>query len=328
LYGLVIKTSYFGMSHRQAEVYGLPTPNPVVEGYTRAQSGMSPGRAVCALRLCLEDLQAQEGPGNGSSGARGAWTLREPGGQEADTIKNSRGDRFLAAFNDIEDRFRRVLKRDDHVEFAQMAREYADKNHLPRAQREALVAFAALRNAISHGRYYNGQPIANPVQETITEIERLRDQITSPPVALAVLGSRQPYLTSPDEPISAALELVGRFDYSQIPVYDDTGYLSILTTNAIARWLAHQLLHNQGLAEGEPVHRVLAFAESHERAKLVTRAITATEAIDQLTHGGEGRTSVTALIVTHGGKTTDKPIRVIASHDLPILSAALGIGIP
>jgi CBS domain-containing protein len=254
--------------------------------------------------------------------------LREPEGSKVDTIKNSRGDQFLAAFNDIEDRFRRVLKRDDHVEFAQMAREYADKKRLPSVQREALLAFAALRNAISHGRYYNGQPIADPVQETVAEIERLRDQITSPPVAMTVLGSKPVNLIRPSEPISAALELVGRFDYSQIPVYDGTRYVSILTTNAIARWLAHQLLLNQGLAEGEPVHRVLAFAEPHERAKLVRRTITAAEAIDQLTHGGEERGPVTALIVTDGGKPTETPIRVIASHDLPLLSAALGIGIP
>jgi hypothetical protein len=102
-----------------------------------------------------------------------------------------------------------------------MAREYAHKKHLPRVQQEALLAFAALRNAISHSRYYNGQPIADPVQETVTEIERLRDQIKSPPAAL--LGSRHADLTSPSEPISAALEIAGRFDYSQIPVYDDTG---------------------------------------------------------------------------------------------------------
>jgi CBS domain-containing protein len=254
--------------------------------------------------------------------------LREPEGSKVDAIKNSRGAQFLAAFNDIEDQFRRVLECDQYAEFAQMAREYARKKHLPPVQLEALVAFTALRNAISHGRYNDGQPIADPVQETVTEIERLRDQIRSPPVALTVLGSKSVNLIRPSEPISAALELVRRFDYSQIPVYDGTRYVSILTTNAIARWLAHQLLLNQGLAEGEPVDRVLVFRESHERAKLVRRTITAAEAIDQLTHGGEERGPVTALIVTHGGKPTETPIRVITSHDLPLLSAALGIGIP
>lgn len=90
-------------------------------------------------------------------------------------------------------------------------------------------------------------------------------------------------------------------------VYDGARYIGILTTNAIARWLAHQMTLNQGLAEGEPVDRALAFAEPHERAKLVGRSITAAEAIGQLTHGGEGRTPVTALIVTETGRATEQP---------------------
>jgi CBS domain-containing protein len=245
-----------------------------------------------------------------------------------DTINNSRGARFLAAFNDIEDRFRRVLGLDEHAEFAQMARQYSDKKRLPPAQRDALLAFASLRNAISHSRFYDGHPIAEPVQEVVDEIEHLRDQITSPPKALTVLGSRQVYLTRPSDPISAVLERIARFDYSQVPVYDDIRYVGILTTNAIARWLAHQLELNQGLAEGEPVHRVLEFAEPHERARLARPAITAAEALDQLAHGGEGRTPVTALIVTEGGRPTDTPLRMITSSDLSALSAALGIGTP
>jgi hypothetical protein len=114
-------------------------------------------------------------------------------------------------------------------------------------------------------------------------------------------------LVLPQEPVSAVLEYVTRFDYSQVPVYDGARYIGILTTNAIARWLAHQLTLNQGLAEGEPVDRVLAFAEPHERAKLVGRSITGAEAIAQLTHGGEGRTPVTVLIVTETGRATEQP---------------------
>jgi hypothetical protein len=206
----------------------------------------------------------------------------------------SHGERFLAAFNEIEDRFRRELGLDEHAEFAEMARLYADKKHLPRVQRDALLAFASLRNAISHGRFYGGHPIAEPAQAVVTEIEQLRDQITAPPLALAVLRGRDVCRAGPQEPVSAVLAYVSRFDYSQVPVYDDTRYIGMLTTNAIARWLAHQLTLNQGLAEGEPVDRVLAFAEPHERARLVNHKITAAEAIAQLTHGGEGRTPVTA----------------------------------
>jgi predicted transcriptional regulator len=138
-------------------------------------------------------------------------------------------------------------------------------------------------------------------------------------------ASAQP---APGDPISTVLEHVDRFDYSQVPVYDDAGcYAGVLTTNAIARWLAHQLVLTEGLAEREPVHHVLAFAELHEHANLVARDIAAAEAIDQLTHGGEKRTAVTALIVTDRAGQQNNPFRVITGSDLAELSVALGIGV-
>jgi len=67
----------------------------------------------------------------------------------------------------------------------------------------------------------------------------------------------------------------------------------------------------------------MGFAEPHERGLLVRGSITATEAIDLLSHGGKAGTAVTALILTDSGKNTEKPIRVIVSADLPSLTAAL-----
>jgi CBS domain-containing protein len=60
----------------------------------------------------------------------------------------------------------------------------------------------------------------------------------------------------------------------------------------------------------------------------VNPAITAAEALDRLTHGGEGRTPVTALLVVDDGLPSGKPVGIITSSDLPTLSLALGIGPP
>lgn len=238
----------------------------------------------------------------------------------------SRGERFTAAFNDIEDEFRRVLGRDTFTPFVRMARMYADRQHLPPAQLDALQAFAALRNAISHARFYGGQPIAEPVEAVVTEIEWLRDQIRSPREALSILPQRQVCTASPGDPIGTVLKNVVDFDYSQVPVYDGPVYVGILTTNAVARWAARRLAADREYTAEEPVGRVLDFAEPHERALFIRRTITAAEAVDQLTHGGKGGTPVTALIATHDGRPTGRPIRIITSTDLPALSAALGVG--
>jgi predicted transcriptional regulator len=207
--------------------------------------------------------------------------------------------------------------------FLEMARKYADQQHLPSAQRDELETFAHLRNTISHGRWNDGQPIADPNEATVTEIERLRDQIISPPKAVTFLPKGQVCTASPDDPVSATLKHVMDFDYSQIPVYNDAHYEGILTTNTVARWAAYWLGRGYKLSGTESVSRVLAFTEPCERVLFASPAITAAEAVDKLTHGGVGRTPVTALLITEDGLESGTPTGIITSSDLPELSTAL-----
>jgi hypothetical protein len=115
------------------------------------------------------------------------------------------------------------------------------------------------------------------------------------------------------------------FDYSQLPVYGGGSYVGILTTNAIARWLAAQLAATGGLAEAETVGHALKFAEQHERAWHVPRSVTAADMIHRLWKGGQAGTPLTALIITDSGRPNEKPLRVV-DDDLPALVSALAIG--
>lgn len=234
--------------------------------------------------------------------------------------------RFIAAFNDIETHFRDTLNVDEHAKFGKMAWDYVEAMRLPRSHGVELAAFARLRNAISHERYRGGRPVADPRLDLVDQIERLRDLYLKPPTALGALGQMEVCSVSPDQPVSAALEYVRLFDYSQLPVYDGDRYAGILTTNAVARWLAAQLAQTGGLAEAESVGHVLAFAEQHERARHVPRSITAANAIHQLSRGGRAGTPLTALIITNSGQTSEKPLAVVVDDDLPALIAALTPG--
>lgn len=234
--------------------------------------------------------------------------------------------RFISAFNEIESHFRAALGVDEHVEFGKLVRDYVATRHLPLRQQEVLLAFARLRNAISHEPYRNGRAIADPRPDVVAQIEQLRDLYLKPPTALRVLGQREVRSVTPNQPISAALEYVRLFDYSQLPVYDGDRYVGILTTNAIARWLAAQLAASGGLAEAETVGHVVEFAEQHECARHIPRSITAADAIHRLSKGGQEGKPLTALFITHSGKSTEKPLRVVVDDDLPALVAALAIG--
>jgi hypothetical protein len=238
----------------------------------------------------------------------------------------SRGERFLAAFNEIESHFRRTLQADTHVEFSALAKAYAERKRLPRPQREALSAFVLLRNAISHGRYYAGKPIAEPVDGVVDQIEHLRDQIMAPPKALDVLTRREVCTVHPDNEVGVALQRVLQFGYSQLPVYEGDKYMALLTTNAIARWLGGQLTQNGNLAESQPVRHVLEFAETYEHAVHVARSTTAAEAVHRLSFAREGGRPPAALIITETGRTIEKPLGVVVIDDLPVITAALSFG--
>jgi hypothetical protein len=161
------------------------------------------------------------------------------------TSQGQRGARFMSAFNDIEHHLRSALGAAQYVEFADMVREFANSNTLTHRQVDALFAFRSLRNAICHSHYYHGQPIAEPVMEVVRQIERLRDQIKKLPKAIDVLGKQDISSVDLDEPIGTALEYIRDFDYSQLPVYRQQTYVGLLTTNAVARWLASQLASNE-----------------------------------------------------------------------------------
>jgi len=233
--------------------------------------------------------------------------------------------RFMSSFNDIEDHFRSALRADYHEPFTALARRYADKTRTPRAQREALSAFAALRNAIAHGRYHDGQPIAEPNVAVVRQIEALRDQVLTPPSALSSVPTGAVSKASPTDQISIVLTAVRAYGYSQFPVYDGTGYVWLLTTNAIARWLANQMDTEGGFAIDAPVADVAPFVEHHEVARLVPRNTTASQAIDLLSTGGPGSRPALALLVTHNGNRSEQPLAVVVADDLPALMAAVAI---
>jgi hypothetical protein len=232
------------------------------------------------------------------------------------------GDQFLGMFAEIENCMKLALGKRQNTRFMDIAREYVQVYNLPSSYLVSLQTYAALRNAIDHNSHRGAYPIAEPIPEIVEEIRQLRDKIKAPPAAIAVLPEMDVFSIHSGELVSVALEYVRQFDFSQLPVYESGQYVGILMTNTIARWLAQQIVEggeHQDVAIGE----VMEFREPSDRALLVDRTLTAADAIHQLAYGSPDAGPVNALILTENKLPTDRPIRVIAVYDVPLLSAAL-----
>lgn len=270
-------------------------------------------------------LRAEPVPGCCRPVTLGAVTERSVSpGESPGPEPSNRAVPFLAAFNDIENHLRTVLQARKSDGFRWMVR-LAEKKHLiSDAHSEALQAFADLRNAISHGTYNNYRPIAEPLPETVEQISRIRDLILDPPTALGVLGGQRVRLAAPGDPIRGPLAVIRSTDISQFPVYDADGYVALLTTNTIARWVAADLDDNDHL-DARTVAEVLDYAERSDCAVFLPRDASAQEVVDAMRTPDRAGNLPRAILLTEHGRRHQKPLRVVGGADLGVLLDALEV---
>lgn len=100
----------------------------------------------------------------------------------------------------------------------QIVDQVASKDRTVRHNRRALNAFTNLRNTLAHEPYQNGLPIASPLPETVTEVQRVADEIASPRPIDGVMYSRDVAVADRADPIRGHLQRLLECDFSQLPV--------------------------------------------------------------------------------------------------------------
>ncbi|WP_448850847.1 CBS domain-containing protein [Corynebacterium sp. 335C] len=196
-----------------------------------------------------------------------------------------------------------------------------DRHGMTRHQLDAFKAFAELRNALSHAAYRDGRPIADPLPEAVAAIAKLAEDLDSPPTVFDVLEHRHPVTLAPDDDVRRMLRTLHERPHAQFPVYEDGRGIAMLTTDAIARWVAEDVT-TDGEIGARTVCDVLAHVAGDAEPVFVARLAPITEIIHLLSQSDDPRRPG-AVIVTEHGRADNRPLRVVAMGDLPALYAAL-----
>ncbi|MEJ5927159.1 CBS domain-containing protein [Corynebacterium sp. H128] len=230
----------------------------------------------------------------------------------------SRATTFLAFFNDIEAHLRTTLKAKNSDGFAWMVRLAARKQLVTEQQSNILQECAELRNAIVHGSFVDGEPIADPREDAISTLSAIRDALVAPVTALQILGPKPVQHLSPTDSILEALRLIQQSNISQFPLYHDGKFAGLLTTNTIARWVANDLDDDNRL-DAKTVADALKYAEHSEHVEFFSRDTSATSAVAKLMHPDSAQFG----LITETGRPHETPLRAIGRSDLSLLHAAL-----
>src|SRR5690606_15434535 len=104
--------------------------------------------------------------------------------------------------------------------FRNLVRQAAPRNSAIRRYQRDLEQLAELRNAIVHNGYEDGRPIADPREDTVDLIEHIAATILDPPRVYPLFKANVATI-SVEDPIKAAIQLMHRAGFAQIPVLQD-----------------------------------------------------------------------------------------------------------
>lgn len=227
--------------------------------------------------------------------------------------------RFLDAFINIEQILEDKVRPKRHRPFYQLVDAVAQMDPFVHDIALELKEYGDLRNAIVHERI-NNEPIAEPHPEVVERIERIRDLLRQPP-KVADEFLRPVFTCKPTDRIDYVAGLMYKHGFSKIPVYDETGFIGLLTAEAITHWLGatwddKKTTQTHDL-RGEPVSTVLAYVGENTRFQFVCKECTVFEVMrlfEEASHYGQ---RLQAVIITDDGSQSSPPLGIITAFDLP-----------
>lgn len=234
-------------------------------------------------------------------------------------IDTTNSDKFLDAFNQIEQVLNERFRPGFHIGFTELIRRMQSTDGLIKRFSADLREYAELRNAIVHNRRENFV-IAEPHADIVEEICRIRDLIINPP-SIANLPQRTIYKTTKLESIKETLVVMGKNNFTRCPITDGNKIIGLLTARSIARWLSVSVNQLDDLKTAT-VEQVLPWAikEKYAIVSPRTRVYDVYERFKaQLRDGG----SLQAVIITKTGRPELPILNIITASDLPVIFAMI-----
>ncbi|WP_431811625.1 CBS domain-containing protein [Lysinibacillus sp. FW12] len=224
-------------------------------------------------------------------------------------------DRFLTAFNRIDQRLRDIVGIKDFMPFYRLIDQAKKKEVLVKKYEDDLRSYADLRNAIVHHRTALNYVIAEPHTDVVERIEYI-DATLAKPMLVGQMFRKRVFVFQENDSLAHVLKVIRQRKYTQFPVYYNRQFKGLITTVGITNWLASKM-GGDHLPKGIPtLYDILMHEKNRVNYKFVSRYITIYEAEEIFKQGVERGRRFEALLITEHGKPHQKLIGIITPLDI------------
>ncbi|MHC4947947.1 MAG: CBS domain-containing protein [Planctomycetota bacterium] len=230
--------------------------------------------------------------------------------------EDERIERFEAAYNRIDRALTDlVAKGGGRRKHGFSAKVRIAANRMRRFARHAdfLLEAGELRNAVVHNRTGDDLFLAVPSERTVLEMERIEQSLFAP--ERVVPRFERPVVTlRPDQSLADAWDLIRDDGYSRYPVYDEDGFVGLLTSNGFARWCAARMKGHMLEVDASRV-RISDVLEADHRRQAV-EFVSRNALVDDVDHLFSERKPLEAVIITKNGRREEPPLGMVCPADV------------
>jgi len=117
-------------------------------------------------------------------------------------------------------------------------------------------------------------------------------------------------------------------NFSQMPVRESGRWTGLLTTEAIARWMAGRATRGLDVDERAPVREVIAYAEEADNLRIVGSDERAAEVANLFAERAAQGRPLAAVLVVEDEPGGDELLGIVTQYDWPSLGSDPGVATP
>ncbi len=230
-------------------------------------------------------------------------------------MKNS--EIYLSTYNKLDNFLREIDDSPNYVGFTSLVKNLRHKHKMVSHFYKELLEYNDLRNAIVHERI-DGKVIAEPNDFAVNEFTHIYESILSPKTIYDVCRHKVIKLRKKDN-LSTALSMMTDNDFSQIPVYDKNSFIDMINYETISTWMVKHIQDNAINLKEVTVESVLEYNTNYRKTMFMPRNSDIYEILEVYKKNVNEPKQIDAIIVTHNGKLTEKPLTIVTDFDIPLL---------
>lgn len=234
-------------------------------------------------------------------------------------MEKSNGDRFIFAYNKLDQGLRNIYNIKQSLGFGEVVRKIAPINSIIKKYEDDLIEFGRLRNAIVHGA--GDTLIAEPNLDVVERLEQIARLVTTPPRVADVLDKRKVFVVDGSTSVGEVTSKMFEYGYSIVPVYIKGTLVGVINRKMIVDCFGAGLKAGVSLENlvNQPVATALDVLNVTNHYEVAPNTIT----IDSIIFMFQQNRKLSTVVITKNGNYSEEPLQVVVTSDLIELQSIL-----